>query len=439
MSSKLWPPGVCEERLVEEPKIRIETREELIFLLAEAAAIEHTLMCCYFYAAWSLKRSGADGLTPEQVVAVTGWRRAISSVAIEEMTHLALANNLLISIGAGPHFSRPAFPVPPVYFPAGVNVELARFSLPVLEHFIFLERPEGKELHDATDFIHPLDYHRTQAKGRLMPSAQDYGTVGHLYRGIRHGLSVLSHHMGETALFCGDVSAQVGHEDAGLPGLSIITDLASADVAIGTIIEQGEGAPSHSETSHFNRFVNIRAEFERFLTADPRFDPAFPVARNPVMTKSMFHEGRVFIGAVEAARVLDLANSVYGHMLRCMVQAFGRHGDAAGKRFFVDVGIDLMEVLPKLCSHLASLPADPHHPGIHAGMTFTMLRDIARLPSGPGEMRVMAERVVEMAHHADRIFPAGHELAATSEALHRIAQRFPVDDLRTVRGARRAT
>jgi len=155
------------------------------------------------------------------------------------------------------------------------------------------------------------------------------------------------------------------------------------------------------------------------------------------MTKSMFHEGRVFIGAAEAAQVLDLANSVYGHMLRCMVQAFGRHDDPKGKRFFVDIAIDLMEVLPKLCSHLASLPADPHHPGVNAGMTFTMLRDIARLPSGPGEMRVMAERVVEMAHHADRLFPSGHKLDTTSEALHRIANRFPVDELRTVHGSRR--
>jgi hypothetical protein len=39
-----------------EPTIRIETREELIYLLAEAAAIEHNLMACYLYSAWSLKR-----------------------------------------------------------------------------------------------------------------------------------------------------------------------------------------------------------------------------------------------------------------------------------------------------------------------------------------------------------------------------------------------
>ena len=46
-----------------EPTIRIENREEMLYLLAEAAAIEHNLMCCYLYAAWSLKRGVEDGLS----------------------------------------------------------------------------------------------------------------------------------------------------------------------------------------------------------------------------------------------------------------------------------------------------------------------------------------------------------------------------------------
>ena len=125
----------------EEPKIRIETREELIYLLAEAAAIEHNLMCCYLYAAWSLKRGERDGLTPAQATAVARWKHAILSVAVEEMTHLALASNLATSIGGSPHFSRPNFPIPPGYHPSGVVVELAGFSPAVLDHFIFLERP----------------------------------------------------------------------------------------------------------------------------------------------------------------------------------------------------------------------------------------------------------------------------------------------------------
>ncbi len=416
-----------------EPKIRIETREELVYLLAEAAAIEHNLLDCYLYAAWSLKRGERDGLTAEQAEAVTRWRRAIVSVAIEEMCHLTLASNLAISIGAGPHLSRPNFPIPAGYHPSGLVAELARFSHAVLDHFIFLERPEGKELTDSSEFVHPADYHRTQPKGRLMPSAQDYGTVGHLYRGIRHGFVVLAHHIGEEALFCGDVAAQIGPDLASLPGLMIVTDLKSAEEAIETIIEQGEGAPGHSENSHYNRFVKVRQEYNDFLAADPAFEPAFPVAHNPVMRRPFDERERVFIDAPEAAKVLDLANSMYGHMLRCLVQAFGRRaGEEDDKRLFVDSAIELMELLQPVGRHLASLPASKSHAGVNAGVTFTMLRDIAKLPPGPGEKRMMAERVVEIAKHARYVFPSGHELAGIAEKLDKIASGFGIATVRIV-------
>ncbi len=418
----------------EEPKIRIETREELVYLLAEASAIEHNLMCCYLYAAWSLKRGERDGLTAEQAAAVKRWQRAITSVAIEEMTHLALASNLLTSIGAGPHLSRPNFPIPPGYHPSGVVVELAGFSQAVLDHFIFLERPEGKELHDSSEFVPAAEYHRTQPKGRLMPSAQDYGTVGHLYRGIRHGLEVLAHHIGEAALFCGDVASQIGPADGvSLPGLMVVTDLKSAEDAIETIIEQGEGAPSHSEDSHYSRFLNVRKEYEEFLAGDPSFAPAFPVAHNPTMRPPLDRHNRVHVNSHEAAGPLDLANSLYGHMLRCLVQAFGRGAEEqADKRLFVDTAIDLMEQLPPVGHYLASLPANHQHPGVNAGVTFTTLRDMARLPHGSSEKRMMAERVAEIAKHARRLFPAGHELAGMADSLDKIVARFGVADLKTV-------
>jgi hypothetical protein len=38
-----------------EAAIVVGPREQLFHLLAEAAEIEHTLMCCYLYAAFSLK------------------------------------------------------------------------------------------------------------------------------------------------------------------------------------------------------------------------------------------------------------------------------------------------------------------------------------------------------------------------------------------------
>ena len=103
--------------------------------------------------------------------------------------------------------------------------------------------------------------------------------------------------------------------------------------------------------------------------------------------------------------MLDLANSLYGHMLRCLVQAYGRGGGRRGgqaplrrHRHRPDGGAagGRPRISPR-CRRASS------HPGVNAGVTFTMLRDIARLPRGPGEKRMMAERVAEMAEHARAI------------------------------------
>jgi len=417
----------------EEPKIRIESREELIYLLAEAEAIEHNLMCCYLYAAWSLKRGQRDGLSEKQAAAVARWKRAITSVAIEEMTHLALAANLTTAIGGAPHFSRPNFPIPPGYHPSGVVVELAPFSRSVLDHFIFLERPEGKELSDSTEFIHPADYHRTQPKGALMPHAQDYATVGHLYRGIRHGFDVLAHHIGEAALFCGGADRQITPAEANMPGITAVTDLATAKAAIETIIDQGEGSPGHNEDSHYNRFLRVRTEYEAFIAEDPDFQPAFPAAHNPVMRRPLDATARVYIEEPHAAAVLDLANAAYGQALRCLTQAYGRAADeSAQKRQFVDAAIDLMFVLTEIGPYLASLPATRSHGGVNAGMTFTMLRDLGRLPAGASERQITAERFQEMAVHAARMFPPGHELAGVTDTLRRIGAKFGAAEVKTV-------
>lgn len=41
-------------------------------------------MCCYLYAAWSLKQSADEGLSAGQLHKVDGWRRQIHGVAMEE-------------------------------------------------------------------------------------------------------------------------------------------------------------------------------------------------------------------------------------------------------------------------------------------------------------------------------------------------------------------
>src|SRR2546421_8033259 len=73
----------------------IEHREALIYMLCEAAELEHGIMCQYLFAAFSLKQGEDEGLTNGELAAVNRWRKAISHVATEEMLHLALVHNLL--------------------------------------------------------------------------------------------------------------------------------------------------------------------------------------------------------------------------------------------------------------------------------------------------------------------------------------------------------
>ena len=126
-----------------EMDIAVNDREELLYLLTEAAQFEHVVMCNYLYAQWSLKKDISDGITAEEKKAIDRWRASIRSVAMEEMLHLALVNNLMAAFGATPHLSRPDFPVRQGYFPSDLDFHLAPFNEATIQHFVFIERPEG--------------------------------------------------------------------------------------------------------------------------------------------------------------------------------------------------------------------------------------------------------------------------------------------------------
>src|SRR3712207_6156338 len=123
--------------------IAIENREDLIFLLSEAAELEHGLLCSYLFAAFSLKDGPDEGLAEDELRAVRGWKGTILGVAVQEMLHLTLVCNLLTAIGAAPHLRRPNFPQRAAYYPPAFHLALTPFGEETLRHFIFLERPEG--------------------------------------------------------------------------------------------------------------------------------------------------------------------------------------------------------------------------------------------------------------------------------------------------------
>src|SRR5258707_810101 len=129
-----------------EPALRVDTREELVYLLGQACEIEHGLMCEYLYAQFSLKRGPDEGLTDGQLARVQAWEKALISVIKQELLHLALATNILTAIGATPHFERPNFPILSRWYPPGVQIALVPFGERALRHFIYLERPVGMAL-----------------------------------------------------------------------------------------------------------------------------------------------------------------------------------------------------------------------------------------------------------------------------------------------------
>ncbi len=415
-----------------EPEIVAQNREQLAYLLTEAAEIEHGLMCCYLFAAHSLKRGEVDGLSAADGDVVSRWRSAIVDVAIDEMLHLALVSNLLAAIGSTPHFQRPNFPVSPGYHPAGVVVSLAPFDLATMNHFVFLERPEGIDASDGAGFDPPPPYERSLQADRLVPSAQDYATVGHLYRGIRAGLERAAETYGESKLFVGDPAAQVGPDLAPLDGLVAVTNLASALRAVDTIVEQGEGSPTNPERSHYRRFVRVRDELQTILASRPEFSPAHPVARNPVMRKPPVPQGKVHIDAPQAARVVDFGNAVYAFALRCLCRSFGEAEDPAeSRRALIDASFTAMRALAPIMDRLARLPANTALAGTTAGLTFTMQRSTVGFSQQHAAWAILAERAREIALASSTVAEGidgglgsvGKDFASIAETLERRAPK----------------
>ena len=406
-------------------KTTAQTREQLLHLLTEAAEFEHNLLCCYLYAAFTLKCDGT-GLSAEETAAVRRWHKLIMSVAIEEMTHLALVANLTVAIGARPHFDRPNFPVAPGYHPAGVVVELAPFDAATLDHFIFLERPEHAPVEDGDGFESVADYDRGERKGAaLMPAAGDYDTIAQFYGTIRRTLVDVSRRLGEQRLFSGPAGMQIGPDVVKLGGLDAVTDLESALRAIDHIVVQGEGASADAEDSHFARFVAIREEYEKLAASNRGFAPAWPAARNPVMRAPIEADNRVHVDHSKSAAVLDVANALYNQMLRLLTQAWGRHdASAAKKRTLIDSAIGLMGVLRAVCEHLVTLPASASSVGVNAGVTFAMLRAVEPLCETDDEWRITRERLTELGVGLRAVCAGAAQLGKAAEALDKIARAF---------------
>jgi hypothetical protein len=392
--------------MVVEPPLRVERREELVWLLTQACELEHGLMCEYLFAQFTLKRTQAEGLSAEQLARVAAWEAVIVDVTKQEMLHLALATNLLTAIGAAPHLHRPNFPILSRWYPPGVQIALVPFGERALRHFIYLERPEGMDLDDAEGFAAVGQAQPLGDGDPLMAVPEDYQTVGHLYRGIEHGLQRLVKRHGEEGVFIGPPGAQATTEVFEWSELTAVTDLASASAAIELIVEQGEGARGDWRNAHFGKFVALLEDYLAARAAEPGLEPARPVVPAYVRRPPDVDSETALITDPVTVQVTDLFNAVYEVTLQALSRYFVHSGESGQQvTVLATVAKHLMNwVMRPLGSILTTLPVGADRPGVLAGPAFEIVQpSFYVLPHRQAAWRILAERLDELADRAERL------------------------------------
>lgn len=404
----------------------IETREELIFMLSEAAALEHMVMCGYLFASFTLKNSPDEGLSASQSEAVRRWDRVVCGVAVQEMLHLALVNNLLTSIGAAPYLGRPNFPHPTRYFAPGVQLALLPFGERALRHFLYLERPESFELEDAPGFDVRSAAVPNMVGEEVVPEAQSFSTIGDLYRGIENGFGHMAQKVGERRLFIGSARSQATREYFGWPELVRVTDLATSRRAIETIITEGEGARGHWKTAHFGKFYQVLNEYLELKGRDPAFEPARPAIPACVSQSGEMRKGMVRITDPFTAGVADLFGAGYEVALQLLGRFF-MHTETTGSELqaLSDSAVKTMDaVLGPLGRQLTALPIGGRHRGQTAGPSFEMYRREYLLPHRHAAWVLLHERLTDLGRYCRELSgraPAGLDLGAVQASLEEIS------------------
>jgi hypothetical protein len=411
----------------------LESREELLYLLGEAAELEHSIFCAYLYAAFTLRAEPGAGLTAAQVPAVAGWKRTINHIALQEMIHLALANNLLAALGGAPRLGRHNLPLRSPYAPE-IRLTLAPFSEQTLRRFLYIERPEGM---DISSIAGELDHDRpappVPTGPLVLPAPQAFSSIGQLYHGIERGLRGLVDRYGEGQVFVGSPNAQASTRyfrvPDRMPELLPVTGLASAVTAIGTIVEEGEGARGSWQEAHFGRFLNILEEYRALAADDPSFAPARPSVTNPYVRVPRDLLGLATASGPAApddprgvhliqdrytAAVSDLFNACYAAMLQLLYRFFQHTEETDAELSMLgETALAMMlQVIRPLGELLTGLPVGPHTPARTAGPSFMLTSATPVTPHKPAAWIILGERLRELAEVCDRLTAGGPAVLA---------------------------
>jgi hypothetical protein len=302
----------------------IDTRQEIIYALNEAAEIEHGFMIQYIFAAMTMKKRLDEKITGGQQELIRKWESQVLSVAREEMAHLGTVCNLLSAVGGAPHFKRPNFPQKATqYYP--FDFILSRFSDESLYRFIRFELPKGEPLP-----LEPVNLSKSKLFSLfpITPDPIEYDYLGELYNNIRFGFNTVA----EADLFIGPKASQDFEEWSRRMKILRVTNRETANKAIDFIIEGGEGSPGNREDSHYYTFLNIRKDLNSQIQNN--FDPSRPVVLNPRTREH--HRDTPISGTLiknsDSKKVAELFNICYEISLLALSQLYSFGGESLGER-----------------------------------------------------------------------------------------------------------
>jgi hypothetical protein len=321
-------------------------REDFYPVLQQAIELEHATIPPYLYALYSLD--------PEKNKDIA---EILYSVVMEEMLHMALAANVLNALGGTPDIAKPNFiPTYPGHLPGGVEdgltVHLAPYSPSQLDAFLCIEEPET-----------PLNYPTAQL------FAQDLATpitIGQFYNAISIGIGKLGNEA-----FANPPRNQIGPDL--LPNAVIVTDVSTAQQAISTIVEQGEGTSKSPDEvvgyyryAHYYRFMQIkkgrrlvttRKDSPSYVGEPIPFDPSgvYPVPANPSLAS--YPPG-------SAQRLAcNMFNYTYTNLLAALHAFF--NGNATSRQFNTAIGL-MMSLKGQAKAMMSGVP----DPAVHMGPSF---------------------------------------------------------------------
>ena len=346
----------------------INTIANLRTHLQWAIQVELTTIPTYLYALFSIKdrRSQAANV--------------FRGIVIEEMLHVALASNLMVSVGGRPRFYDrnivPRYPGPVPHHTPGFTVNLERCSVDfVRDTCMAIEKPEEPS---------------------APPEDDNFETIGQFYMSVEAGLKTLSQQLGDQ-LFGANVPARQLSEgyfpeisDTG--DLKIVTDLESALAAIQIIIEQGEGIlgshyddVSKQELAHYYKF-------ERIVEGEAPLGDVWPVAKNPHTSD--------LSGPIR--NLSDFFNGCFCYMLLAMEEIFSIT-DQTRKHEIVFRGLFsiMSAVLPQLARTMMSQPIS-EGASENGGPTFEYI-EFQRNVSVQSQLVALCERACSSDAGLDRI------------------------------------